>query len=110
MITAELNLEINQVNVQSVKIFLQHFVYLKRILSDMVNLLLGGKSQCQCVIAVDKRVAQFVILIAEFQSRAFKLDALLHSHLLGKAACGIIADDYLQGNNLPLLHSGFPVI
>ena len=51
VIAAELNLEINQVNVQSAKIFLQHFVYFKRIFSDIVNFLLGGKSQCQRVIA-----------------------------------------------------------
>ena len=68
------------------------------------------QAQSQRVVAVDEGIAQIVVLVAELQGRAFELDALLHAHLLRKAACGVVADDHLQGNDLHLLHSGLAVI
>ena len=94
MVTAKFDLKVDQLDAKAVKILSHHFVYLKGILCDRVDLLLSCQVQCQCVVAVDERIAQIIIFIAEFQCRTSELDALFHAHLLCEAACGEVSYNY----------------
>ncbi len=57
VVTAELNLKVNQLNVRLQEIRFQNIVYLKGEFLDGVDFLPGGKSQRDRKIAVDKGVA-----------------------------------------------------
>ena len=94
MVTAKLDLKVDQLDAEAVEILSHHIIYLKGILCDRIDLLLRRQVQCQCVVAVDERIAQIIIFIAELQGRTCKLDSLFHSHLLCEAACGEISYNY----------------
>ncbi len=62
MVTAKLDLKVDQLNAEAVEILSHHIIYLKGILCDRVDLLLSCQVQCQCVVAVDERISQIIIL------------------------------------------------
>ena len=57
---------------------------------------------------VDHGIAQFVVLIAEFQHRALQLRALRQAQALGKRTGGDVAHDHFQGHDGHFLHQRFP--
>jgi len=61
------------------------------------------------VIAVHEGVVELVALIGELDGGLVKYDALLHAVAGGKAACGDVADDDLQRDDLDLLDHGIGV-
>ena len=109
MITAELNFEVDELDAGACKVSFQHLIDFEGHLRNGIDLFLRGQSQSQSIVGVDKGIAQIVVFVAELQGGAQKLSALLNTQLLGKAAGGNIANDYLKRHDLHLLHSGLPI-
>ena len=87
MESAELDLEVDEVDVELLEEAEHELIYLESILGDGVDLLLGSKTQTECVVAVDERIAEVVVLVAELEGRSLEGSAFLNAELLGKAAC-----------------------
>ena len=73
VVTSKFDLKVDQVNVQTAEIFLKYFIYQECISGDIINLFLGCKVQRQRIVAVDERISQIIVLVAEFQGGAFEL-------------------------------------
>ena len=103
MVAAKLQLEVDQLDADVAEDFLQDRIDLEGHLRDRIDLFLCRKAQCKRHIRIDQRIAQIIVLIAEFQRRALQLGTLRYAQTLGKAAGCLIADDDLQRNDLHFL-------
>ena len=109
MESAELEFEVDEVDVQAFEKFLHDVVDAKSHVLDGVDLFLRGKIQRQRMIVVEQRVAEVIVLIAELEHRRRQLGALRHAVALGKAARGGIADDDFQRHDLHLFDRRFAI-
>ena len=107
---AELKLEVDQADVGIQQNLFQHFVDLKGVLGDGVQLFLGGQVESQGIVVVDERVMQIVVLVAVLEDGGLELGTLGHTHAQGEVTGGDVADDDLQGHDLDLLHEGIAVV
>lgn len=110
VVAAELDLEVDEVDVELLEEAEHELIYLESILGDGVDLLLGSKTQTECVVAVDERIAEVVVLVAELEGRSLEGSAFLNAELLGKAACCDVSYDNFQRNDLNLLNNGLAVV
>ena len=87
MESAELDLEVDKVNVVLLEELKHKCVNSKSILGDSVNFLLSSEAETESIVAVDERVAKVIVLVAEFKSRLLERSTLSNAELLGEAAC-----------------------
>lgn len=110
MVSAELDLEVDKVDVVLLEELEHKAVYSKSILGDSVDLFLSSKTKAQCIVAVDERIAQIIVLVAEFESRLLERSTLSNAELLGETACCNVSYDNFQRNDLNLLNDGLTVV
>ena len=107
--SAELQLEVHEIDVHGLEKRLEHVVDLERHGLDRVDLGRRGELQRQRVVGVHQRIAQIVVFIAELDGGLLEDDALLDAEALGEAAGGDVADDDLERDDADLLHGGLAV-
>jgi len=109
VVTAKFNLKVNQLDARLEEILLQNIIYLKRIILDGFNFLPGRQLQGNCKIIINQRIAQLVILVAEFHGGLFKGGSLRHTESLGEASCCHIPDNHFKRYDFHFLYGGFSV-
>ena len=107
--SAELDLEVDKVNVVLLEELEHKCVNSKSILGDSVNFLLSSEAETESIVAVDEGIAEVIVLVAELESRLLERSALSNTELLGETACCNVSNDNFEGNDLDLLNDGLSV-
>ena len=82
MESAELDLEVNEVDADVLEESEHELIYLESVLCDILDLLFSSKVKTKCIVLVDEWVTKIIVLIAEFKCRLLERSTLSDAELL----------------------------